>query len=48
MTSVMETLNMNMIPTYLVRKGDDLNDVLKSPVRDIYRSWVSGVTGNIE
>ena len=48
MTSLMETLNMNMIPTYLVRKGDGLNDVLKSPVRDIYRSWVSGVTGNIE
>ncbi len=45
MSVPLEALSANLIPVYLVRQGDNLNDALLAPVREIPRSWVSGVAG---
>ncbi len=45
MSVPLEALSANLIPVYLVRRGDSLNDALQTPVREIPRSWVSGVAG---
>ena len=42
MKSPLETLAANFIPTYLVRKGDVLNDVLQTPIRKMQRSSSTG------
>jgi uncharacterized protein (DUF58 family) len=49
----LEALSANLIPTYIVRQGDVLNQTLQTPVREIPRSWVggaalAGVTGDNE
>ena len=41
----LEVLTANFIPTYLVRKGDVLNDVLRTPVKEMPRSRTTGVAG---
>lgn len=41
----LEALSANLIPVYVVRRGDLLNSVLRVPVREIPRSWNSGVAG---
>ena len=43
-----EALSANLIPVYMVRLGDNLNDALLAPVREIPRSWTSGVAGGVE
>ncbi|MEE8465446.1 MAG: DUF58 domain-containing protein [Dehalococcoidia bacterium] len=45
MSVPLEALSSNLIPVYMVRQGDNLNDALLAPVREIPRSWVSGVAG---
>ncbi|MDA0264076.1 MAG: DUF58 domain-containing protein [Chloroflexi bacterium] len=35
-------LTSNLIPTYMVRRGDALNDALRAPVREILRGWSTG------
>jgi uncharacterized protein (DUF58 family) len=45
MDGPLEALSANLIPAYVVRRGDSLNDVLQVPVREIPRSWTSGVAG---
>jgi uncharacterized protein (DUF58 family) len=42
MSAPLEALGANLIPTYLVRQGDELNQALQTPVREIPRSWVGG------
>jgi hypothetical protein len=44
----LEALSANLIPVYLVRQGDVLNDVLQTPVRDIPRSWAVSAAGGVE
>ena len=44
----LEALSANLIPVYMVRKGDNLNDALLAPVREIPRSWTSGVAGGVK
>jgi len=44
----LEALSANLIPVYLVRQGDVLNDVLQTPVRDIPRSWAVSAAGAVE
>lgn len=44
MSSPLEELSANLIPTYIVRQGDELNQALRTPVREIPRSWVGGAT----
>ena len=46
MDGPLEALSANLIPAYVVRRGDDLNDALHVPVREIPRSWTSGVAGS--
>ena len=41
----LEALTASFIPTYMVRKGDVLNDVLQTPVREIPRSNVTSIGG---
>ncbi len=48
MDGPVEALSANLIPAYVVRRGDHLNDALHVPVRDIPRSWTSGVAGGAE
>ena len=43
MDGPLETLSANLIPVYVVRRGDSLNVVLQVPGREIPRSWTSGV-----
>jgi uncharacterized protein (DUF58 family) len=38
----LEALSANLIPTYIVRQGDVLNQALQTPVQEIPRSWVGG------
>ncbi len=45
MSAPIEALSADLIPVYLVQKDDDLNNVLKSPVREIPRSWAADVAG---
>jgi uncharacterized protein (DUF58 family) len=45
MDAPLEALSANLIPTYLVRQGDTLNQVLQIPVREIPRRWTSGAAG---
>ena len=47
MDGPVEALNANLIPAYTVRRGDTLNDALQLPVREIPRSWTSGVAGGV-
>ena len=48
MSVPIEELSANLIPVYMVRLGDNLNDALLAPVREIPRSWTSGVAGGVE
>jgi len=51
MDGPLEALSANLIPVYLVRRGDVLNEVLQFPVREIPRGWSSagaGVAGGVE
>ena len=48
MSVPLEALSANLIPVYMVRQGDNLNDALLAPVREIPRSWISGVAGGVE
>ena len=48
MSVPLEALSANLIPVYMVRQGDNLNDALLAPVRKIPRSWISGVAGGVE
>lgn len=48
MRAPLEALSANLIPVYLVRQGDVLNDALQTPVREIPRSWAAGVAGGVE
>ena len=48
MSAPLEALSANLIPTYLVRQGDSLNDVLQTPVREIPTSWAGGLAGGTE
>jgi len=48
MSAPLEALNSSLIPTYLVHKGDDLNSVLRIPVREIPPSWTGDVAGGTE
>jgi uncharacterized protein (DUF58 family) len=48
MSVPIEELSANLIPVYMVRRGDNLNDALLAPVREIPRSWTSGVAGGVE
>jgi len=48
MSVPIEALSANLIPVYMVRLGDNLNDALLAPVREIPRSWTSGVAGGVE
>ena len=48
MSVPLEALSANLIPVYMVRQGDNLNDALLAPVREIPRSWTSGVAGGVE
>ena len=48
MSVPLEALSANLIPVYMVRQGDNLNDALLAPVREIPRSWISGVAGVAE
>ena len=48
MSVPLEALSANLIPVYMVRQGDNLNDALLAPVREIPRSWISGVAGGAE
>lgn len=45
MDGPLEALSANLIPAYVVRRGDPLNNVLQVPVREIPRSWISGISG---
>ena len=45
MSVPLEALSANLIPVYMVRQGDNLHDALLAPVREIPRSWISGVAG---
>ena len=45
MDASLDALSANLIPTYLVRHGDTLNQVLQIPVREIPRRWTSGAAG---
>ena len=45
MDGPVDALSANLIPTYVVRRGDTLNSVLQVPVREIPRSWTTGVAG---
>ncbi len=42
MDGPLEALRANLIPAYLVRRGDTLNEVLRVPVWQIPRNWNSG------
>ena len=48
MSAPLEALSANLIPTYLVRQGDSLNDVLQTPVQEIPTSWAGGLAGGTE
>lgn len=48
MNAPLEALSANLIPVYMVRRGDKLNDALQAPVREIPRSWAAGVAGGVE
>lgn len=48
MEGPLEALSANLIPSYIVRRGDNLNDALRSPAREIPRSWISGDSGGLE
>ncbi|MCH7738360.1 MAG: hypothetical protein IH872_13295 [Chloroflexi bacterium] len=48
MSAPLESLSANLIPVYMVRRGDNLNDALLAPVREIPRSWAAGVAGGVE
>lgn len=48
MDGPLEALTANMIPVYMVRRGDTLNSALQVPVREIPRIWSSGVPGALE
>jgi uncharacterized protein (DUF58 family) len=48
MSVPLEALSANLIPVYMVRQGDNLNDALLAPVREIPRSWTSGVAGGVK
>ena len=48
MSVPLEALSANLIPVYVVRQGDNLNDALLAPVREIPRSWTSGVAGGVK
>jgi uncharacterized protein (DUF58 family) len=48
MRAPLEALSANLIPVYLVAQGDVLNDALRTPVREIPRSWAAGVAGGAE
>jgi uncharacterized protein (DUF58 family) len=48
MRAPLEALSANLIPVYLVRQGDALNEALRTPVREIPRSWAAGVSGGVE
>ena len=41
----LEVLNANFIPTYLVRKEDVLNDVLRTPIKEMPRRRTTRVDG---
>ena len=45
MQSPLEVLTANLIPTYLVRKGDVLNDVLRTPIKEMPRRATTRVDG---
>ena len=45
MDGPLEALSANLIPVYLVRRGDVLNEVLQFPVREIPRGWSSTGAG---
>ena len=44
----LEALSANLIPVYMVCQGDVLNDALRTPVRDIPRSWPPSIDRNPE
>ncbi len=48
MDGPLEALGANLIPTYLVRQGDRLDDVLQTPTRDIPKGWTADVPGGGE
>ncbi|NQW22695.1 MAG: DUF58 domain-containing protein [SAR202 cluster bacterium] len=48
MEGPLEALSANLIPSYIVRRGDKLNDALRSPARDIPRNWISGDSRGLE
>ncbi len=48
MSVPLEALSANLIPTYIVRRGDILNDALRTPERQIPRSWAASVAGGVE
>ncbi|MDA1129071.1 MAG: DUF58 domain-containing protein [Chloroflexi bacterium] len=48
MDGPLESLSANLIPVFMVKRGDALNDVLQAPVREIPRNWSSGVSGGVE
>ena len=48
MSVPLEALSANLIPVYMVRQGDSLNEALQVPVREIPRSWTAGVAEGVE
>ena len=45
MDGPLEALSANQIPVYIVRRGDVLDNVLQTPVREMPRGWTSGAAG---
>jgi uncharacterized protein (DUF58 family) len=45
MDGPLEALSSNLIPSYLVRRGDTLNDALRLPVRTIPKTWAPSLAG---
>ena len=48
MDGPVEALSAYLIPVYVVRSGESLNNALQVPVREIPRSWTTGVAGGLE
>ena len=44
----LEALSENLIPVYMVRKGDILNDALQTPVKEIPSNWAANIAKSSE
>ncbi|MEC8911619.1 MAG: hypothetical protein VYC44_11595, partial [Chloroflexota bacterium] len=44
----LEALSENLIPVYMVRQGDILNDALQTPVKEIPSNWAANIAKSSE